>query len=175
MSTDFIPQGIEPPSWVSGPPHFEDSKKEGIEGHTTTKSVRRLQDEIRDIIYRMGGDNVMFTPGTFPGPTPRYGYRLTCRINGVGARIDCAALPLRRESEQRKQQALQQALYFLRDRLSAEYRSLVFLPGSFPLVPYLLGAGGQTVTDALIEGGGLPQLAAGEVVVGEIVEDGDGE
>lgn len=156
--TNFIPDHLQPLDRVV--PYFEDHKS--IPGYRTTKSTKRLQNEIASLFDRLGGGGVTFIPGTFDGKPLRYGYSIAFFLEGgVKGRIEIAALPLRHYTDTKKEKALAQALYLLRNKLEAQAFELIYEPGSIPLLPYLIGEGGRTVTEALIGSGALPQLTAG--------------
>lgn len=158
----FIPDRIElAPQDV---PYFEDIRASDVAGRHTGKGIARLQGEIIDLLTRLGADSIYFLAGQYPagrGGRVRYGFQAHFRFQGVPGRLDCAALPLRKETPQKKDRALAQALYLLRDELKAMVNSVMYKPGAIPLVPYLIGAGGQTVTEYLIETQALPLLTSG--------------
>jgi hypothetical protein len=153
---DFIPDSPkvqEPPV-----PYFEDSSKYGIAGHSTSKSIERLQDEIKQSLVQLDAGYVRFVSGLYGDKPKRYGFQVHFNLAGVPGRIDCAALPIRQETPAKKQQALCQALYFVRDWLDVESRTAVFRPGNIALIPYLIGQNGKTVAEALKESKQLPML-----------------
>lgn len=142
-------------------PFFEDSAAAGVAGRGTEKTVTRLLAEVNGWIVKLGGFQPMVAPGKFPHITDaghkinRYGLQFTFIVNGTKARIDCAALPIRKETEIKKDRALAQALYLLRDKLQADYYNWIYSPGAIPLLPYLLGPSGKTVTESIRESGVL--------------------
>lgn len=143
-------------------PFFEDSQDKAIPGRGTQKSIDTLQKELVGILARLGASLVMFTPGKYPdGPRVRYGFQVTFAYGEGRGRIDCAALPMRKETPARKDRALAQALYLLRDELQAQVWSSVHKPGSVPLLPYLLGSNGMTVMEHLVATQQVPQLGPG--------------
>jgi hypothetical protein len=142
-------------------PYFEDSQDRKIPGRGTEKTVRQLQTEIVNLLAQLGASSAHFIPGTYEGPTQRYGYRIEFWYGSIQGRIDCAALPMRHETDTRKDRALAQALFLLRDELQTALWAQVHKPGAVPLVPYLIGAGGQTVTEYLLQTQNIPQLGAG--------------
>ncbi len=154
----FIPDKLEQP--VLNIPYFEDQTGEKIPGRATEKPVAKLQDEVRELLLKMGAYGVTFTPGTFEDKPLRYGYEMAFKLEGHPGRMKIAALPIRNETAQRKDRALAQALYLVRNWLEAEIYSQVYRPGSIPLVPYLIGDDGKTVTETLIAAGTLPMLVA---------------
>ncbi len=142
-------------------PYFEDAQSEKIPGRGTEKSVGSLQTEIADLLNRMGATLIQFKPGVFDENPKRYGFQITFWLSGCAGRIDCAALPMRNEAPKRKDRALAQALYLLRDELQAQVYSMMHKPDSIPLVPYLVGPGGKTVTEWLVEEQQIPLLPQG--------------
>ena len=142
-------------------PYYEDSQKLDIPGRGTEKKVVTLQQEVIQMLARLGGSSVNFVPGIYnDGPRERYGFQVQFWYGSAQGRIDCAALPIRTKTDRQKERALAQALYLLRDELQAMVHSQIYKPGSVPLVPYLIGPNGQTVTEYLVETQNVPQLAA---------------
>jgi hypothetical protein len=167
----FIPE--QPKAAKQEVKYFEDVNAKDAPGYSTGKKPDVLQREITELIYRLNGQGVLFTPGEFPGKPKRYGYQITFMVGNIKGRIDCAALPMRTETPAKKQQVLAQALYMVRQWLEAEVFSMVYRPGSMPLVPYLIGAGNKTVLQALIESQSLPVAllpVESEIIEAEIIE-----
>ena len=150
----FIPDPIMLP--MPKVPYFEDSQAHQVAGRATTKTLARLQGEVTDALARLGASSIQFVPGIYDGDRRRYGFQVRFFYGPVPGRIDCAALPLRRETAIKKDRALAQALYLLRMELEAAANAALYKPGSIPLVPYLIGSTGQTVTEALIASQALP-------------------
>jgi len=145
-------------------PYFEDSKLHEVPGRGTEKSELQLQNEIRNLMVRLQAANVYFTVGKYysgNGIPDRHGYLMTFTLNGIPGRMEIAALPLRKETDARKRDALKQSLYLVRQWLEAEIMSVMYRPGAVPLVPYLIGQGDKTVTELLAERGDLPLLVSG--------------
>lgn len=155
---NFIPEKATVPTF--NVPYFEDNPVAKIDGRATEKPVAKLQQEVCDQLAMLGATVQSFQLGVFPAPVKRYGYVIHFRLDGLPGRIDCAALPIRNETVVRKDRALAQALYLLRDWLKAEFNSAIYRPGSIPLVPYLLGGSGKTVTEELVERAALPEFNA---------------
>ena len=158
--SNFIPDfGL---NTASAPiPFFEDSQKHGVPGRGTTKTINTLQDEIASLLLRLDAFSIYFVPGIYPGQTKRYGFQIFFQFATAKGRLDCAALPIRKETPTKKNDAQKQALYLLRNELEAMLFARIYKPGAFPLVPYLIGEGNKTVTEALIERGNLPALTSG--------------
>lgn len=162
----FIPDAVHQP--ILDVPFFEDSsQKAGIAGHGTRKSIEQLKSEVRDAFARLGAGVIAFRQGTFYAEHDRYGYRILFVLGSARGRVDVLALPIRNETPRRKEDALKQVLYNVRDTLQSEYLMLLHAPGSHPLVPHLLGPGGRTVAEYMMERGELPALTDDEVVEGE--------
>lgn len=143
-------------------PFFEDQSEARIPGRGTEKTLSQLQGEIIELMARLGAGGVFFVPGTHPGVPKRYGFQVHFNINGIAGRIDVAALPIKTETPTKKDRALAQALFLVRSWLEAEAFSSVYRPGAVSLLPFLIGEGGQTVTEAFISSGRLALVAGGE-------------
>ncbi len=48
----------------------------------------------------------------------------------------------------------------VRNWLESEVFSMMYRPGAVPLIPFLIGAGNKTVTEALVESTNVPLLSA---------------
>lgn len=156
----FIPYDIkDKPKAV---PFFEDSPKENIAGHSTGKSTDKLKSEIADEIYELGGELVRFVPGVYPDQPKRDGFQIHFTFRQVTGRIDVAALPCRTPTDVKQKQALNQALFLVRDWLKAERMAFAYRPGTVPLLPYLIGADGQTVTEVMVSTGAIAALPSGK-------------
>lgn len=153
----FIPNAPKP--LFEKPPFFEDIKASDVPGRYTEKKLATLQGEIVEILGKLGAVGIYFLDGTFEGEPRRYGFTVNFTVQTIPARIDVAALPIR--SDTNKDRALAQALYLLRNRLEAQYYAAAYEPGVIPLLPYLIGAGGQTVNEAFLQSQVLPLLKDG--------------
>ena len=65
----------------------------------------------------------------------------------------------------KKDRALAQALFLVRNWLESEVFSSVYRPGAVALLPFLIGDNGETVTETMVHSGKLPILTS--VVGGE--------
>lgn len=136
---NFIPN--KPTPLFQKPPFFEDIKAADVPGRRTEKKVSVLQGEVVEALVKLGAIGVYFLDGTFDGSPKRYGFAVHFTLQGIPARIDIAALPLR--SDANKDRALAQALFLLRNRLEAQYYAAAYEPGLIPLLPYLIGPDGR--------------------------------
>lgn len=148
--------------------YFEDSHSEKIPGYTTSQSVQKMQGDIIDLMHRMGAELVAFSrPGTFQGKPARDGYEVAFKFGKMAGRIACAALPIRgTATDHKKQQALKQALYLLRDQLRATLYTSINKPAGDMLIPYLLDSSGRTITESLIDMGSIPMLPPPALMLG---------
>jgi hypothetical protein len=153
---EFIPDTPTMPE--SKVPFFEDITARDVPGRGVEKPIEFYQKRIEQLLLKLGGGFVAFIPGRYPGKPTRYGYQITFSLNGIPGRFDAAALPMRSETPKKKDRALAQALYLVGLWLEAEVYSQVYRPGSIPLIPYLIGAGGKTVTEELVERRVLPDI-----------------
>lgn len=163
------------------PPYFEDARADIAPGYGTSISIDRLQAEIVKLLVRLGAGGIYFQSGRFEGVRSkplavRYGYVIRFNVQGHPHQMQVAALPIRSETAVRKQQALRQALFVVRDQLKAAVTAIVFAPGSTPLVPYMLVPGTQqTVGEYILASASVPNMnptLPGRIVdaQGEVVE-----
>ena len=152
----FIPDKPEMRSFFV--PYFEDATGSEVAGKHTRKSQKALKEEIVVLISKLGGSAVVFTPGKYFGTPMRHGFRIEFNVSGIPARIDAAALPIRVETLTKIDRALAQCLYLVRDWMQSELNSLMYRPNVFPLIAFLVGAGGKTVTETLMESRMLPDF-----------------
>ena len=117
------------------------------------------RNRIVDYFIRLGASGIIFTDGKFPTSPPRYGYRIEFQFYGMSGRIDAAALPIKSETAIKKDKALKQCLFLLAQWLEGEFSSLMYRPGAIPLMPYLLGSGGKTIVEQMVESGYLPEIS----------------
>ncbi len=158
---EFIPDAIEVQNVTA--PYFDDQRENEnirIPGYSVVKSHKYYKNEIITLLGKLGAGGVEFTLGTFPTIPPRYGFLITFNLNGVKGKIEAIALPIRKETRARKDRTLAQALYLIANMLQSEVYTVMIMPGSIPLVPYLIGNDGKTVTEALVESKQLPMLRA---------------
>lgn len=154
----FVPDELHVPKLDV--PYFEDQSDQKIPGRGTEKSPEQLQTEVREMMTKLGAFRVIFTPGKFSDNPVRYGYQMTFVIGDVPGRMDIAALPMRSEAPGKKNKALAQALYLVRNWLEGEFFSQVYRPGSIPLLPYMVGNDNRTVTEVMVSTGAIPLLGA---------------
>lgn len=139
-------------------PYYEDSKEHDVPGRGVKLTVNQYQWQIMNLLLKLGAGAVIFLPGTYPTEPKRYGFQLQFSLNGIPGRFDIAALPLRSETAVKKDRALAQALYQVGNWLEAEVNSATYRPGAVALVPFLIGAGGKTVTEEMVERGVLVDI-----------------
>lgn len=159
---NFIPETVTPS--VRNIPFFEDSQDAKIPGRRTTKTEEVLQKEVRNLMLQLDAGNIVFSPGKFEvsvNSKPRYGWLMTFSINGLKGRMEIAALPIKHETPSKKDAALRQALFLVRNWLESEVFSIMYRPGAVPLIPFLIGAGDKTITEALIASTDVPLLPTG--------------
>jgi hypothetical protein len=159
-------------------PWFEEASTQlGIKGHRTDKSLDQLKNEIKAAMSSLGGGVTTFQSGKFPTKPPRFGYQITFNYGDREGRIEIAALPMKKETEGKRKQALKQALYTVREMLVSQFNSSLLIPGSAPLVPYMIDDKGRTLAEALAKSASIPLLSPpleadedDEVVEGEFRE-----
>lgn len=153
--TTFIPKQQQ---FQAKTVYFEDSQAEKIPGYTTQKTEHSLKTEIISLLNRMGAQSVFFTEGTFAGKPARDGYEITFTLGVMQARLHCAALPVRKPTPNKKQQALRQALFLIRDWLQASILVNLNQPPADVLAAYLLDNQGRTAAEGLLRDAKVPML-----------------
>lgn len=172
----FIPDDFEVKE--SAVPWFEDATAElGIKGHYTKQGIDELKTAIKAAMSSLGGGVTSFMTGRFPTKPPRYGYQIRFNYGNRKGKIEIAALPLKKPTPGKQKQALKQALYTVREMLESQFNSSKLVPGSAPLVPFMIDDQGRTLAEALAESAAIPLLSPpleadenGEVVEGEFEE-----
>ena len=72
----------------------------------------------------------------------------------------------------KRKQALKQALFTVREMLDSQFNSGVLIPGSAPLIPYMIDDKGRTLAEALSKEDSIPLLSP-PLEEGEDYEDGE--
>ncbi len=170
----FIPE--QTPAAKLVVPFIEDARTDYAPYYSSKKTIAEVQGEIAAELGKLGGFVNMYLPGYFGDKPKRYGYEIRFSFKGAPGLIRVAGLPMRSETPTKKNQVAVQALCNVRDWLKMLVTQQVFMPGSEPLMQYLLvdGRDGQkTLAEYLLETGRLPLLAApkaDEAVEAEVVE-----
>ncbi len=159
-------------------PYFEDAKATDTPGYTTSISEDRLQQQIADVLVKLGASAPIFIRGTFgEKPRKRYGYQIQFNFAGRPAQVSVAALPIRYETDRKKSQALRHALFTVREMFKSQLAGRIMTPGYEPLAQLLLVPGtGRTVGELILIQEHLPRLnpslpaSVGDVVEGVVVE-----
>jgi hypothetical protein len=140
---NFIPDEEK----AAGPhiPFFEDITAKQIPGCHVEKSIETLQSEIRAVLKRLDCGEVSFQSGKTNDPPLRYGYQIHFLYMKHPGRVDCVALPIRDETPKRKDRALAQALWLVRNALEAQLYSQYYQPGHMTILPYLINEQGETI------------------------------
>jgi hypothetical protein len=142
-------------------PYFEEATAaEGWKGHTTTKSIKILQAQIKTAIERMDGyvDRFVFGQHEVNGQL-RQGFQLYYVLPGpegrqFRGRMDIAALPVKDKwNVAKKEKSLRMALYMVCMALEGAWFLEVLAPGFSVLMPGLLvDKEGHTVSDLYTQG-----------------------
>jgi len=139
-------------------PFFEDATARTAPYYTTGRSIKSVQKEIIDIMDELGGERVRFKEGWFGEKPRRYGHVLQFRYADQDAQIISAGLPMRNPTDKKIETVKVQALLIVKDQLKAAFTALVFSPGSYPLMQYVLGDGDKTLGEMFVNRYELPML-----------------
>ena len=158
---DFTPDNKE----AQEVPFFKDTmgkSKEGWAGHTTSKTLEKLQSEVKEAISLLGGTVTGFMKGTFAGKHPRDGYHVHYIMQSPGGmvqgKMEVAALPVEKPAymygtraqntyKKQREQSLKMALYMLRDSLKGMWYLQQLSPGFAALMPFMIAnESGETIS-----------------------------
>ncbi len=139
-------------------PFFEDATAATAPYYTTGRSIASVQKEIAGILDQLGGERIRFVEGWFGDKPRRYGHILKFRYADQDAQIISAGLPMRNATTKKTETVKVQALLIVKDQLKAAFTALVFSPGSYPLMQYVLGAGDKTLGELFVNRYELPML-----------------
>lgn len=142
-------------------PYFEDVTAKDVPGKAVHYGPAYYQRKVEESLYKLGALNVQWVSGRYEEADERSrdGFEIRFAYAGFPGRVRAAALPCRRGSNREKAKA--QSLYLVNMWLESERVSFAYRPGSNPLAPYLIGEGGKTAIEMLVERGQLPMLTAG--------------
>lgn len=145
-------------------PFFKDTmgkSSEGWAGHTTSKSIEKLQSEVKEAISLLGGTVTGFMKGTYTDEHKRDGYHLHYVMespNGlVKGKMEIAALPVEKSQfmstrqqtayKKKREQSLKMALFMLRDSLKGMWYLQQLSPGFAALMPFMIvSESGETIS-----------------------------
>ena len=171
---DFIPEDTVEEQSV---PYYQDADKaNGWAGHTTGKTIKSLQREIRLSMERLGGHITGFKSGTFTTQQKkREGFQVHFILELPGddakmGRLDIAALPVRAKydwqepKKTHREKSLRMALFMLRDYLNGLWYIRQLSPGFATLMPFIIDSkSGKTFSQLWGEGVDIShQLTSGE-------------
>jgi len=153
-------------------PFFEDATGETAPNYRTTRSVTDAQSELSRWLGKHGGIVTGMIPVRFNNAVAaknvlRYGFIVEFMFGGgARGRMHIAALPLRKESVDKKNRVLAMALLNRAEYFKAAFTTRIHDPYSNPLLQYLLVDGDKTVAQVIVEQKSLVLLGSG-VKVGE--------
>lgn len=119
-------------------PFFEDSRSDLAPYYGSKRSTQDVTQEILEILGNLGGRKVKITDGVFEGELLRHGYVVEFVYAGETARVVAAGLPIRIETDAKIERVRLQALLIVKDQLKAALTAIVFSPGSYPLMQYVV-------------------------------------
>lgn len=155
---NFTPETIATPDIK--PPFIEDARADFAPFYSTKKSVADVQGEISAELGKLGGLVNQFRSGWFGEKPRRYGYEILFTFKGSPGLIRVARLPMRTETPTKKEQVAVQALCIAREWIKQMVTAKIFMPGTEPLLQYVLVEGSMTLADYMMTNNKLPLLAA---------------
>jgi hypothetical protein len=101
-------------------PYYEDARADFAPYYASGKSVKVAKAEVTAELGKLGGVVVAFREGFFgEGRGRRYGYEIDFLLHDRHGLLRVAGLPMRRETEAKREQVRVQALLNVRDWLKA--------------------------------------------------------
>ncbi len=172
---DFIP---DQPQKATQVPFYDDATSaDGWQGQATGKSIEQLKSELVLSLSRLGATVTGIQKGVFdPDGKTRLGYRVRYFIEAndgqlLQGKIDIASLPVRGDlrsrttAESQREKSLKMALYMLKISIDGLWFLRQLSPGYAPLMPFMLGTNGKTISQMWIEQNqamALPEPIEGE-------------
>lgn len=164
---------FQPEQKVLSIPYFDDvTASDGWEGHATSKSIDKLQQEIAANLTLLGCVLTGFQSGKFDD---RYGFQIHFAMKSedgrmIPSRLDIACLPInprkrtratrnRRQSKDWRVEGTQKmALYMTAKAIKGMYFLNVLSPAFIPFMSLMLDASSQTLGQVWIQSGQLSPL-----------------
>lgn len=170
-------------------PYFDDvAASEGWEGHATSKSIEKLQQEIAANLTLLGCVLTGFQSGKYGD---RHGFQIHFAMKSadgrlVPSRLDIACLPInprkrtrntyrRGYKDPRIEGTQKMALYMAAKAIKGMYFLNVLSPAFIPFLSLMLDASNQTLGQIWVEQGGLSPLLPppssqfeGDIIDGEV-------
>jgi hypothetical protein len=157
--------------------------KHGVRGHTTSKAVTTLENEIRRVIGQMGGSVTGFVYGHYEEKPRRYGVIVHYAFGIQTGRFELKTLPVKSVQKKVSTGAIKQALFTLRLALEGIYNMRLLDPNfsAAMLIGNLIVPGkDETFVKVLQQNNEIPNLiqpgqsqiyiTEGEITDGEIVD-----
>lgn len=146
--------------------YFDDVKaSEGWEGHTTSKSIDRLIQEIQSNLALIGCVFIRCQSGKFG---ERHGFQIHFAMQSANGmtpgRLDIACLPLKKNyryrgrKDPRAEGTQKMALYMVAKAIKGMYFLNVLSPAFVPFMSLMLAHGDQTLGQLWIQHGNLTPL-----------------
>lgn len=148
-------------------PFLEDATGENAPNSRTTRSVANAQGELSRWVGKHGGIVTGMIPVKFNNTIDgknvvRYGFVVNFVFaGGASGRMHIAAIPMRKETVEKKNRVLAMALLNRAEFFKAAFASRIHDPYSNPLLQYLLVDGEQSVAQVIIERKQLALLGSG--------------
>lgn len=154
-------------------PFLEDARADFAPFYSSNKTVKQATAELEKEMAKLSASVIRMQSGKFEvNGKSRLGYLIEFSLYGLKGQLTVAALPIRKSTPVKENQARVQALLNVVQWGQTMVTQRVFAPGENPLIPYLLASDGIPIIQKIV-GGLLPQLAAPQpdVVEAEVIKD----
>lgn len=155
-------------------PFLEDARSDFAPFYSSSKTVKQASAELEKEMAKLGASVLRMQSGKFDvNGKSRLGYLIEFSLYGMKGQLTVAALPIRRSTPTKENQARVQALLNVVQWVQTMVTQRVFSPGENPLIPYLLASDGIPIIKKLATSGLLAQLSAPkqDVVEAEVIKD----
>ena len=137
--------------------YLEDANAKNSQYHAVNRDIEAAQEDVKRAFSRLGGAVIQFIPVIFEKPE-RCGYLIEYVFRGGAfGQFPVAGLPIRNETDHKKDKARRQALMIAADILDASANSQRHIPLSNPLLLHLLADGEQTIAQIIATRQQLPE------------------
>jgi hypothetical protein len=153
-------------------PFLEDARADFAPFYSSNKTIKQATAELEKEMAKLGASVLRVQSGKFSvnGKT-RLGYLIEFSLYGVKGQLTVAALPIRKPTPTKENQARVQALLNVVQWIQSMVTKRVFSPGANPLIPYLLAADGRQILETLATSALLQLTAPQSDIVEAEIED----
>ena len=153
-------------------PFLEDARADFAPFYSSNKTVKQASSELEKEMAKLGASVLRVQSGKFDvNGKNRLGYLIEFTLYGLRGELTVAALPMRKPTPAKENQARVQALLNVVQWIQTMVTKRVFSPGANPLIPYLLAADGRQILETLATSGMFQLAAPKQDIVDAVIEE----